>query len=164
MIRGLIMARSAGPFAAACMLGALVLLGAYAYGRAGGKAACRAHYVAELAKRDLREAQAVAEQVEAMRAQIDMAAAIERRHLEEQLRREQERKQQIRHVREYVQARPNLADCTIDAAGIKLWDTANKGGGAPRRAAATGKRARGAVAAMSPPAPAAGRQAAKPHQ
>ena len=151
MIRGLMLARSAAPFAALCMVSVLVLLGVYSYGRASGKTACTAHYTAELAKRDLQAAQAVAEQVEAAKQQWDMAAAIERRHLQEQLRREQERKQTTKYVREYVQARPKLADCAVDTDGLRLWNSANTGR-ATRGAAPAGGRSRGSDAAVRPPA------------
>lgn len=165
MIRALMMARSAGPFAVVCAAVVLVLLAAYSYGRASGKTACSAHYTAELAKRDLLQAQAIAEQVEAARQQMDMAAAIERRHLEDQIKREQQKKQTVQYVREYVAARPNLADCSVDAAGLRLWNSANRGNAAAAgNSASTRKRPRGADAAVRPAPPGTGRAPAVAHQ
>ena len=123
MIRAAMVARSAGPFAALCMLAALVLLGTYSYGRAAGKTACTAHFSAELAKRDLRDAQAVAEQV---------AAA--------------------KQVRDYVQARPKLADCAVDGDGLRLWNAANTGRATARRATPAGQRSGGTDATVRAPA------------
>lgn len=152
MIRAAMVARSAGPFAALCMLAALVLLGTYSYGRAAGKTACTAHFSAELAKRDLRDAQAVAEQVAAAKQQWDMAAAIERRHLQEQLQREQQRQAAAKQVRDYVQARPKLADCAVDGDGLRLWNAANTGRATARRATPAGQRSGGTDATVRAPA------------
>nr|DAN07195.1 MAG TPA: hypothetical protein [Caudoviricetes sp.] len=138
MIRAWILGRSQGPFVAVCVLVAILMTAAYARGRASGKADCAAHYKGVIAQRDLAEARSLSEQVEQQRQQLELAHAIERRHLEDQLKRAQEAKVVTRVVKEYVQARPALAGCDVDAHGVRLWNAANAG-----RATGTGTKARG---------------------
>ena len=140
MIRALILARSQGPIIAVCVAIAILMTASYARGRSSGKADCTAHYKSVLAQRDLAEAKSLAEQVEQQRIQLEMAHAIERRHLEDQLKRAEAARVVTRVVKEYVQGRPALAGCDVDADGVRLWNAANAGRATDRGAKARGKR------------------------
>lgn len=138
-----VLARRQGPLVVACIVVLGLVVGAYAQGRSSGKAVRDAHWQGVVAARDLAEAQAQAEAIEAARQQFEIAAAIERRHLQEQIARAEQARTTTKIVREYVRARPDLVHCAVDADGLRLWNAANagkspgaaaKGGGKPAAA------------------------------
>ena len=57
----------------------------------------------------------------------EAAAAIEREHLEAELKRAQQQQVVTKVVKEYVHARPDLNRCSLDADGLRLWNAANAG-------------------------------------
>lgn len=140
MIEALILARRQGPLVLVCIFVLMVVAGAYVKGRASGKAERDAHYTQVLARRALEDAKAQAEAIEQARMQMEVAASIERRHLEEQLKRAQEKQIVTKVVKEYIKARPDLGHCNVDADGLRLWNAANSGRGAINRASAGKKR------------------------
>lgn len=142
MLQALILARRQGPLVVVCIIVMALVAGGYARGRASGKAERDAHWQAVVAQRNLAEAKALADAIEQERMRLDVAALIERRHLEEQLKRAQEKQVVTKVVKEYVRARPDLGRCDIDADGLRLWNAANAG--KPPRGAGAGKRRSGA--------------------
>lgn len=148
MIQALILAKKQGPLIVACVIVLMLVTGAYVQGRASGKAARDEHYRQLMAKREMDLAQAAAEStkraIEEATRQIEMANAIERRHLEEQLARVQRQKVVTKVVKEYIRANPALDRCHVDTDGLRLWNAANTGqpgkSGTGRAGTAAGKK------------------------
>ena len=112
---------------------ALIALVAWAYlqGVSAGKTDRTAHYEAILAERDRAAAQALADALSQAQAQAAQAMAAERAHLQAQVKTETRFKTITRTVTEYVEKTPALAECGLDADGLRYWNAANGGGTDP---------------------------------
>ncbi len=112
---------------------ALVAMVSWAYlqGVSAGKTERTAHYEAILAERDRAAAQALADALAQAQAQAAQAMAAERAHLQAQAKTETRFKTITRTVTEYVDKTPALAECGLDADGLRYWNAANGGGASP---------------------------------
>lgn len=127
MIQHLILAQRQGPLIIACTIVLGLVAGAYAQGRASGKADREAHYSKILAERDQAEVAALTQAILREREATQAAAALEREHLEAELERVREQKVVTKVVKEYIRARPSLDHCNVDVDGLRLWNAANAG-------------------------------------
>lgn len=130
----LILSRRQLPIILGCIVISALVLTAYQQGRASGRQERTAYYTQILAERDRAAARASAEALQHLRSEVESAAALERQALQEQLRRVQEQKVVTRVVKEYIDARPSLDQCRLDADGLRLWNAGN--GRRPRLGAA----------------------------
>lgn len=162
MIQTLILARRQGPLIVVCIIVLGLIVGAYVRGHASGAQAEALKAAKLLAEKD----QQLAEKDRAALAELSAAiirerqaqqatAALEREHLEAELKRVQEQKVVTRIVKEYINARTDLNRCSLDGDGLRLWNAANAGRAKAPRA---GKdRPRGAAGAVRSTARSEGR-------
>lgn len=133
MFESLILARRQGPLVAACIILLAIVVGAYLRGYTSGRQGAEAHYTQVLAERDRAALEELTAAVIRERKAAEAAAAIEREHLEDELRQAQQQKVITKVVREYVHARPGLNGCGLDADGLRLWNEASAGGASRAR-------------------------------
>jgi hypothetical protein len=126
-IQAFILASRQGPLIVACVVLLAVVMAAYLRGYASGKQSAQAHYNQLLAERDQAALKQLTEAVIRERQAAEAAAAIEREHLEAELKRAQQQQVVTKVVKEYVHARPDLNRCSLDADGLRLWNAANAG-------------------------------------
>ena len=124
----LLFVRKHWPALAAFLVMLGLVLWAYMQGMANGKAERAAYYEAILAERDRASAQALADALASANAQAAEAMAAERAHLQAQAKTEQQFRTITRTVTEYVDKTPALAECGLDADGLRYWNAANSGG------------------------------------
>lgn len=108
-----------------------LVCGAYLHGISTGNTRAVAHYEALLAERDRQAAEQLAQALAEAKAQADQAMAAERAHLQAQAKTEARFKTITRTVTEYVEKTPALAECGLDADGLRYWNAANGGGDDP---------------------------------
>lgn len=134
MLQTLILARRQGPLVLVCIVVLGLVVGAYVRGHASGARAEGLRAAKLLAEKDQqlaeRDQAALAELTAAIlreRAAQQATAALEREHLEAELKRVQEQKVVTKIVKEYVNARTDLNRCSLDGDGLRLWNAANAG-------------------------------------
>lgn len=115
------------PAIAAFLVMLALVCWAYLQGQATGKAERSAYYEAVLAERDRASAQALADAMASAHAQAQEALAAERAHLAAQGKTEKEFKIITNTVKEYIDAKPDLAGCGLDPVGLRYWNGANRG-------------------------------------
>lgn len=121
----LFLSRRQLPIILACIVICALMVAAYQQGHASGRQERTAYYSQLLAERERAAAKASAEALQRQRAEVEAAAALERQVLQEELRRVQEQKVVTRVVKEYIDARPSLDQCRLDADGLRLWNASN---------------------------------------
>lgn len=127
-IAALVLSRRQGPVIVVCIVAVALLTGAYLYGYQSGKRSATERYERILAERDQAALKELTEAVIRERKAAEAAAAVEREHIEEELKRAQEQKVVTKVVKEYVRSRPGLERCAVDTDGLRLWNAANSGG------------------------------------
>lgn len=116
------------PAFAAILVVAAVVTWSYFEGVADGQADCQAKYEAILAERDRVAALALKDALDAQRAQANEAMAAERQHLQNQAKTETAFRGLNKQVKDYVNAKPDITACRLDAVGLRYWNSANSGG------------------------------------
>lgn len=101
----------------------------WAYKRGGDarRQELTAHYERILAERDRATAKTLADALNQANAHAKAAMAAERAHLVRQKKTEARFKTITQTVTEYVDKTPALADCGLDAYGLRYWNAANGG-------------------------------------
>lgn len=101
----------------------------WAYKRGGdvGRQDRTAHYEGILAARDRDAAKQLADALDKAAANARAAMAAERAHLIRQKKTEARFKTITQTVTEYVDKTPALANCGLDADGLRFWNAANSG-------------------------------------
>lgn len=110
------------PIMLGCVVVCVLMVMAYQRGHAHARHERNAYYSQLLSERDRAAAQASAEALRRLRLEVDEAAALEREHWEAEIRRVQAQKVVTRVVKEYIDARPSLDHCRLDADGLRLWN------------------------------------------
>ena len=104
-----------------------LVCGAYLHGISTGNTRAVAHYEAMLAERDRQAAEQLAQALAEAQAQAQAAMEAERKHLAAQTRTETEFRVITEKVVEYVEKNPGAASCGLDADGLRIWNSANRG-------------------------------------
>lgn len=115
------------PAFAAILVVAAVVTWSYFEGVSDGQADCQAKYESILAERDRVAAEALKDALDAQRAQAVEAMAAERNHLQAQAKTETTFRGLNAQVKEYVNAKPDVVGCRLDAVGLRYWNSANRG-------------------------------------
>lgn len=123
------------PIVLGCFVICALMVMAYQRGHAHARQERNAYYSQLLAERDRAAAQASEDALKRLKREVDEAAALEREHLQAEIRRVQAQKVVTRVVKEYIDARPSLDHCRLDADGLRLWNARHtaRGGSAPAR-------------------------------
>ena len=127
MIAALAFLRRHWPAIAAFVVLLSLVCGAYLHGMGTGEARTTAHYEALMAERDQQAAAALAQALAEAQAQAQAAMEAERKHLAAQTRTETEFRVITEKVVEYVEKNPGTASCGLDADGLRIWNSANRG-------------------------------------
>ena len=115
------------PAIAAFLVMLAVVCWSYLQGKAVATAECQARYEAQLAERDRAAAAAMAAALEEAQAQARAAMEAERQHLEAQAKTDANFRVITNTVTEYIHAKPDVAACSLDADGLRIWNSAHRG-------------------------------------
>ena len=115
------------PALAAFVVLLVLVCGAYLHGLRTGNDRATAHYEAQLAERDRQAAEQLAQALAEAQAQAQAAMEAERKHLAAQTKTETEFRVITEKVVEYVEKNPGTASCGLDADGLRIWNSANRG-------------------------------------
>lgn len=99
----------------------------YSHGLDVATARLEAKYQAQAAEREAANARAMSEALEQLQTQIKAAKQAERAHVELQAKLDEKYRRLNRSAQAYAKANPNLANCGLDANGLRLWNEANGG-------------------------------------
>lgn len=116
------------PVLAAVLVLLALVVWSYMQGASAARAEVTAEYEQKLAERDRAAAAALAAALEQAQADVAAARAAERKHLQSQAQTEQQFRTITETVVQYVEKKPDLAACGLDADGLRYWNAAQRGG------------------------------------
>lgn len=122
------------PVLAAVLVLLALVTWAYLQGAKVATAQVTAEYEQKLAERDRAAAAALTAALDQAQADAKAARDAERRHLQAQQQTDTQFRTITERVVEYVEKKPDLAACGLDADGLRYWNTAQRGGDAAQAA------------------------------